>query len=372
MTRLATVQRLGLVLFAAGFAVMAAALFFAPGRIFPSYLMGFLFWMGLTLGCFPVLMIYHLVGGVWGTPLRKFLEAGISTLPLMAALLVPLIFGLKYLYKWAQPAALAADPLLQRKEIYLNLPGFLCRMIVFLVVWWVLAALLLRWSRRQANANDRDAVVALRKISAPGLVLFGLVTSFAYVDWVMALEPDWYSSVFPVIILTGQILAALALSIVLASSTEAKETITAEQLNQLGNLLLAFVMLWAYMSFAQIIIIYAGNLPHEIGWYLHRMRGGWLIVSWVLALFAFGIPFSLLLFRRIKRSMKRLRGLAIGLLLVQAVCIFWYVAPSFRPAISIDWVDPFPFLGVGGAWIAAFIYHLNRITDNRLPKEGVV
>src|SRR5882762_4450530 len=152
--RLATVQRLGLILFAAGFVVTAIGLFFAPARIFPSYLMGFLFWMGLTLGCFPVLMIYHLVGGTWGVPLRKFLEAGISTLPLMAALLVPLIFGLSHLYQWARPASMTADPILQCKEIYLNFPGFLLRMIIFFAVWGVLAMLLLRWSRPESNRND--------------------------------------------------------------------------------------------------------------------------------------------------------------------------------------------------------------------------
>ena len=368
--RLATVQRLGLILFAAGFVVTAIGLFFAPARIFPSYLMGFLFWMGLTLGCFPVLMIYHLVGGTWGVPLRKFLEAGISTLPLMAALLVPLIFGLSHLYQWARPASMTADPILQCKEIYLNFPGFLLRMIIFFAVWGVLAMLLLRWSRPESNRNDPASVIALRKISGPGLAFFGLATSFAYVDLVMALEPDWYSSIFPVIILMGQILAALAFAIIMSSATGSNQPVTLEQSNQLGDLLLAFVMLWAYMSFAQIIIIYAGNLPHEILWYLHRMRGGWLIVSWMLALFAFAVPFFLLLFRQVKRSPAWLSRLAAGLLVVQAICVFWYVAPSFRPTIFVDWIDPFSFLGVGGAWIAVVTYRLIHRSQRPASKEG--
>ena len=369
--RLAALQRLGLISFAVGFVVVAIGLFFAPARIFPSYLMGFLFWMGLTLGCFPVLMIYHLVGGSWGAPIRKFLEAGMSTLPLMAGLLVPLLFGLGYLYKWAQPAALETDPILQRKELYLNLPAFLSRMIVFFAIWEILAFLLLRWSRRQINTDDPGPTIALRRISGPGLVFFGLATSFAYVDWVMALEPDWYSSIFPVIILMGQILAALAFAIILLSATDSNKATTPDQFNQLGDLLLAFVMLWAYMSFAQIIIIYAGNLPHEIVWYLHRMRGGWLVVSWVLALFAFTVPFLLLLFRQVKRAQSWLCSLAVCLLVVQALCVFWYVAPSSRPAISIDWIDPFSFLGVGGAWIAIVTYRLIRMTQTSASKEGI-
>jgi hypothetical protein len=369
--RLAAARRLGLILFIVGFLVILTGIFFAPSRTFPSYLMGFLFWMGLTLGCFPVLMIFHLVGGGWGTPIRRFLEAGMSTLPLMALLLIPLLFGLGSLYRWAQPAALAADPTLQRKEIYLNLPGFLLRMVIFFTVWGILAGLLLRWSRRQINPDDPGPTIALRRISGPGLVFFGLATSFAYVDWVVALEPDWYSSIFPLIILMGQVLSAFAFSIVLSRTIDSGRSMTAEQFNQLGNLLLTFVMLWAYMSFAQIIIIYAGNLPHEIIWYLHRMRGGWLIVSWVLALFAFGLPFFLLLFRRIKQSPAWLYGMAVGLLVVQAICIFWYVAPSFRPSISIDWIDPFSFLGVGGGWVAALSYRLAQTATAVASKEGV-
>jgi hypothetical protein len=338
-----------------GFGAIAIGLGFAPSRFFPSYLMGFIFWSGITLGCFPLLMIYHLVGGSWGAPLRKFLEAGISTLPLIGIFLIPIVVGSGYLYRWAQPEALAADPILQSKEVYLNFLAFVLRMTVFFIVWGVLALLLLRWSRAAPSAETQNR---LRRISGGGLVFFGLATSFAYVDWVMALEPDWYSSMFPVIILIGQILGALAFAIVVVRFAGSDEPVTPDQFNQLGDLLLAFVMLWAYTTFGQIIIIYAGNLPHEIVWYLHRMRGGWLIVSWLLAIFAFIAPFSLLLFRQMKRSPRVLCGLAVGLFVIQALCVFWYVAPSFRPLLSVDWIDPFSFFGFGGAWIAVASHRL--------------
>jgi hypothetical protein len=187
----------------------------------------------------------------------------------------------------------------------------------------------------------------------------------------MALEADWYSSIFPVIILLGQILAALAFAIIMSSVTAASQPVTPEQRNQLGDLLLAFVMLWAYLTFAQIIIIYAGNLPHEIVWYLHRMRGGWLIVSWVLGLLAFTFPFFLLLFRRVKGSPTWLPRLAATLLIGQMICVFWYVAPSFRATIFIDWIDPFSFLGVGGAWIAVVTYRLAHPSLRQSSKEGL-
>ncbi|MBV8812888.1 MAG: hypothetical protein JO271_00230 [Verrucomicrobia bacterium] len=360
-SRLAAAQRFGAILFCVGFLVVGVTLFLAPSHAFPSYLMGFLFWMGLTLGCFPVLMIYHLVGGIWAVPIRKFLEAGISTLPVMAVLLVPLLFGFGYLYRWIHPVDLRTAEVLERKEIYLNMPAWLIRTALFFCVWGAQAFLLLRWSRRQLESSDPRPTLALRKISAPGLIVFGLTTSFAVVDWVMSLEPDWYSSIFPLIIIMGQILSALALSIVLARTLLfGADEATPDQLNQLGDLLLTFVMLWAYMTISQIIIIYAGNLPNEITWYLHRMRGGWLSLSWVVALFAFGVPFFLLLFRHLKRAPTWLSGIAGGLLVMHAVCVFWYVAPSFRSSISFDWLDPFAFIGVGGAWVLVFSRQLSH------------
>jgi hypothetical protein len=203
-SRLAAAQKFGAILFCIGLLVVGASLFLAPIHAFPSYLMGFLFWMGLTLGCFPILMIYHLVGGIWAVPVRKFLEAGISTLPLMAFLLIPLLFGFGYLYRWTQPAGLRTDLLLEHKAVYLNLPAFLVRACLFFCIWGALSFLLLRWSRRLVATAEPTVALTLRKISAPGLILFGLATSFAAVDWVMSLEPDWYSSIFPLIIIMGQ------------------------------------------------------------------------------------------------------------------------------------------------------------------------
>ena len=367
-SRLAIAQRIGAISFCAGFVVVVASLFLAPAHTFPSYLMSFLFWLGLTLGCFPVLMISHLAGGIWTIPIRKFLEAGISTLPAMAALLIPLFFGFGYIFRWTQPVDLRTAEVLERKEIYLNLPFLVVRTCLFFSIWGVLGFFLLRWSRRQFERSEPGPAMVLRKISAPGLVVFALVTSFAIVDWVMSLEPDWYSSIFPMIVIIEQVVSALAFSIILSQVLLlGPNEPSAEQFNQLGDLLLAFLMLWAYMSMAEILIIYAGNLPHEINWYLHRMGGGWLPVSWVLAGLTFGLPFFLLLFRQLKRAPRWLSLIAGWLLVMYAVCVFWYVAPTFRPSIALDWPDPFTFLGIGGAWILVFSRQLTR----RLRTIGV-
>jgi len=360
-SRLAIAQRFGAISFCAGFVVVVVSLFLAPAHTFPSYLMSFIFWLGLTLGCFPVLMLSHLVGGIWTTPIRKFLEAGISTLPAMATLLIPLFFGFSYIFRWTQPVDLRTAELLERKEIYLNLPFLVARTCLFFCILGALAFFLLRWSKRQRESSEPKPTLVLRRISAPGLVVFALVTSFAMVDWVMSLEPDWYSSIFPMIVIVDQVVSALALSIILARVLVlGPNQASAGQLNQLGDLLLAFLMLWAYFSMAEILIIYAGNLPHEINWYLHRMRGGWLPVSWILAGLTFGLPFFLLLFRQLKRAPGWLSGIAVWLLVMYAVCVFWYVGPTFRASISLDWPDPFTFLGIGGAWILVFSRQLIR------------
>ena len=360
-SRLAIAQRIGAISFCAGFVVVVVSLFLAPAHTFPSYLMSFIFWLGLTLGCFPILMLSHLVGGIWTAPIRKFLEAGISTLPAMATLLIPLFFGFSYIFRWTQPVDLRTAEVLERKEIYLNLPFLIARTCLFFCILGAFTFYLLRWSRRQKEQSEPGPTVVLRRISAPGLVVFSLITSFAVVDWVMSLEPDWYSSIFPMIVIVNQVVSALALSIVLARALLlGPNQVSAGQFNQLGDLLLAFLMLWAYFSMAEILIIYAGNLPHEINWYLHRMRGGWLPVSWVLAGLTFGLPFFLLLFRQLKRAPGWLGGISVWLLVMYAVCVFWYVAPTFRTSISLDWPDPFTFLGIGGAWILVFSRQLIR------------
>jgi hypothetical protein len=349
-------QKISLPLVVFGFILLVVSACLWPGRFFPSYLMAFLFWIGLTLGSFPVLMIHYLVGGSWGTPLRRFLEAALSTLPLMTVLLVPLFFGLNYLYAWTRAEEVARSTILQHKEIYLNEPALVVRMIVIFALWLLLAFPLLRWSRRQDSARNLEPTIRLRTLSGPGLVIYTLATTFAYIDWVMALEPDWYSSIFPVIIIVGQTLSALALGILLSISSRRSvpDFVTSEQLNQLGDLLLSFVVLWAYVSFAQLLIIYAGNLPHEIVWYLHRMRGGWLWIGVGLVACQFAAPFVLLLFRQIKRRGRILGWIAGGLFVMQGVCVFWYVAPTFRPAVSVDWLDPVTFVEVGAAWFLVF------------------
>jgi hypothetical protein len=330
-----------------------------------SYLLAYIFWSGVALGCLAVLMLYHLVGGGWGVLIRRTLEAGTRTIPLVALLIVPVLAGIPHLYAWAHPEVVALDEHLRHKSGYLNVPFFLIRTVVYFAVWAGLAFFLNRWSSQQDRGGSPLLERRLHNLSGPGLVLFVVTVTFASLDWVMSLEPDWYSTIYSALFMVGQVLSALAFVLallgLLASRTALGEVLSARYLRDLGNLLLTFVILWAYMAFSQFLIIWAGNLSEEIPWYIRRIKGGWEWVAGFVIVFHFALPFLLLLSREVKHRVKVLAGLAAALLVARLVCGFWMVAPAFGETSPrfhwLDWVAP---VGIGGVWLAAFAWQLKR------------
>ena len=334
-----------------------------PAQFFHSYLVGFMLWLGVGLGSLALLMIYHLTGGGWGIAVRRIFEASAGTLPVMAVLFLPLVFGLSQNYEWTDTARMAADPVLRQKMAYLNVPFFLVRAVVYFVAWLTLAFFLRRWSAEQERTGSIAASDRMRKLSGGGLVLWSFMVTFAAFDWLMSLEPHWFSTIYGMMIMTGMGLAGLSFTLVAAyllSAREAFARVLAPTIkNDLGNLLLAFVMLWAYLSFSQLLIIWAGNLPEEIPWYLHRIGGGWTAVAIALAIFHFAVPFLVLLGRRNKRQFGRLAVIATGVLVMRAVDLFFLVAPEFRTTgFGAHWLDLAALLGVGGIWITVFVWRL--------------
>jgi hypothetical protein len=376
--RLERLQRRSFITGGIGLAICAVAGIFNPAQFFRSYLVAFLFWSGIPLGCLAVLMLHHLVGGGWGFLIRRLLEAGTRTLPVVAALVVPLLLGIPHLYIWAHPEAVASDPLLLHKGVYLNVPFFAVRTVVYFVVWIVLAHFLNRWSADQDDTGAASLARRLYALSGPGLVVYGLTVTFASLDWAMSLEPDWFSTIYSAVFMIGQVLSALAfvtaMLMFLASSEPLSAVASPRYLNDLGNLLLAFVILWAYMAFSQFLIIWSGNLTDEISWYLHRVRGGWQWVAACVLAFHFGIPFLLLLSRDLKRNVRSLSLLAGALLFMRLLDMVWNVDPAFDPArIRVHWMDWVASLGLGGFWIAAFVRQLERrplvpLHDPELPE----
>jgi hypothetical protein len=259
-----------------------------------------------------------------------------------------------------------ADEVLRAKMPYLNVPFFVARAAVYLAAWLALAFLLTRWSKAQDRTGHPRFDVLLRKLSGGGLVLLAFTVTFAAFDWVMSLDPHWTSTIFGMLFLAGQGLGAIALVIAVAYPLSRRESVgrifVPTVLNDLGNLLLAFVMVWAYLSFSQLLIIWAGNLPEEIPWYLHRIAGGWRYVAMALAVFYFAVPFLVLLGRGNKRQHRRLATIAIGILAARALDIFYLVMPEFSDGhFGVHWMDAAALAGVGGLWVMLFLWRLGSL-----------
>ncbi|HEY3245875.1 MAG TPA: hypothetical protein VGM03_21245 [Phycisphaerae bacterium] len=331
-----------------------------------SYLLAFLFWLGIALGGAGVVMMHYLVGGNWGLIVRRPLEAATATLPLMALLSIVFVFlGMRRLYEWTHADSVARDELLRHKQAYLNVPFFWMRTIIYFVIWIGLAWLLRRWSDRMEAQPDAAWARRLRLLSGPGLVLYGLTMTFAAIDWVMSLSPQWYSTIYSVIFLTEQGVAAFAFAIImlrlLLKEPALAGVITAERMHDLGNLLLAFIMLWAYVSLSQFIIIWSGNLPEEVRWYAPRAAGGWGVLAVLLALFHFFAPFLLLLSRDVKLSLWALPLVALLILAVRWIDLLWIIAPAFENGrFHIHWLDVVAPLALGGIWVLVFVWRLER------------
>jgi hypothetical protein len=333
-------------------------------QFFRSYLIAYLFWIGIALGCLPLLMLHHLVGGNWGFVIRRILEAGTRTLLLMVLLFTPVLVGVHSLYEWSHPDVVARDEVLQAKQLYLNVPFFIVRAAVCFLAWIVFAFFLNRWSAEQDASGNPFFLRRFQLLSAPGIAVYGLTITFASIDWAMSLEPHWFSTIYGMFFIVGQSLAALAFAIIivirLSESAQLATYLRPDVFQDLGNLLLAFVMLWAYLSFSQYLIIWAGNLPEEIPWYLRRGSNGWQWVAAFIAIFQFAVPFLLLLGRRNKRNKVILGWIAAAVLLMRWVDTYWLIAPSFLPAVTLHVFDVVLFLLIGGIWLFVFLRELRK------------
>ncbi len=337
-----------------------------PMRIYQSWLFAVVFWLGVALGCMAIVMIQHVTGGAWGLAIRRILESGMRTIPAMALLFLPILFGLRKLYAWARPEQVAADPLLRHKAIYLNTGFFIGRAIFYFAVWSLLAWLLTRLSRRQDETGGGDRMIdRFQKLSGGGLLLFVFTMTFASVDWIMSLEPHWFSTIYAGLLMAGQAVSAfclaIATAILLARTEPMSRILTPRVMHDLGKLLFAFVLVWAYFALSQFLIIWSGNLPEEIPWYLRRLSGGWEWVALAIVLFHFALPFLLLLSRNIKRGTKSLLRVALLIFAMRLLDLYWMMVPGFFKETSAHWMDLAAAVAVGGIWVFLFAGQLARV-----------
>ncbi len=355
-----TMQQRSLVIGVIAAIASVAGAFLAPGSFYSAYLTGFIFWLGLSLGCMAILMLYHLVGGAWGTVIRRILESGMMTLPLMFVLFIPILLNLPKLYFWDRPGL--TDPkIVEITHSYLNFDGILVRYIVYFVIWIGTAYFLNRWSTEQDSIASQSTL-RFRALSSIGLVVYSLTISFAVIDWVMSLQARWISTIYGLLFIAGEALSAFCFCVVIESILGKRkpmsEYLTDTEVHDHGKFMLAFVMVWAYFNFSQWLIIWAGNLPEEIPWYVRRMNGGWEAVGLFLVVFHFAVPFALLLSRQLKRKACTLVWLASWLIFMRIVDIFWHIEPASHPTFHVSWLHFTIIAGIGGLWMTYFFHNL--------------
>ncbi|HEV7860645.1 MAG TPA: hypothetical protein VGO91_18645 [Pyrinomonadaceae bacterium] len=336
-------------------------------NFFRAYLMGYLFWTGIALGSLAVLMLQHLTGGAWGMVIRRVLESSTRTLPLLLLLFVPIILGMHSLYEWTHQDKVNSDEILKEKSVYLNIPFFAARVLIYFAIWLSLMYLLNKWSGEQDRTAEQRYSRQMRMLSGPGLVLFVLTVTFASIDWAMSLDPHWFSTIWGLLFVAQWGLSSFAFVIALMAllSTRApfKGVVSPAHFHDLGKLLLAFVMVWAYFNFSQYLIIWSGNIPEETKWFIPRQRGWLGAVAILVIIFHFALPFLMLLSRDLKRNARLLAGVAGLVLLMRLVDLFWIVAPRTDKTnfdLSGLWLYFVAPIGLGGIWLWYFATQLRK------------
>ena len=330
-----------------------------------SWLIGFLFCLGLTLGSLALLMLQHLSGGQWGLVSRRIFEAATRTLPIVALFFIPVLLRLPVIFEWARPEAVD-NAVIQAKAGYLNPGFFIVRAVFYFAFWMLLIVLLNRWSAEQdrGEATTPADSVRFRTVSGPGLLFLVLTVTFASVDWIMSLDPEWFSTIFGLLTIAGWGLTSFALTVVVLAMIQGSggttEILKPRHFHDLGKLMLAFVMLWAYLSFSQFLIIWSGNLPEEIPWYVKRTTGSWGYIAIALVIGHFVLPFVLLLSQDLKKRGKLLSRVAVFIIGMRLVDLIWLVEPEFRPGTGfpIHWLDITVPIGLLGIWLFLFTRNL--------------
>ncbi len=357
--------------------ILGIMLFFPEYReqALRSWLLGFIFWGGIGIGCLGVLLLQYLTGGAWGVVMRRILEAGSGTLPIIFVLFLPIMFGITYLYEWTHLTT--TDEIVKWRQIYLNVGWWIFRACFYFVLFYLMAYFLRKWSFQQDQAEDYETALKLSqdasKFSGPTMVFYVLTVSFAAIDWVMTLDPHWYSTMWGLLFTAGWALSCFCFSVallaVLSDKAPMNRILNSRHFHDIGKLILALVMVWAYFNFSQFLIIWSGNLPEETKWYLARWKGTWSIISVSLIVLHFAFPFLVLLSRDIKRNAKWLAMLAIFILILRLTDMYFLIGPSPRIGTggqevdfinSFSWMDIVAPLAVGGIWLWYFFGQLMK------------
>jgi hypothetical protein len=343
----------------------------SPADFYHSYIFSYMLILGLTLGSLGLLMLQHLTGGIWGMVIRRPLEAASRNIFLMLILFIPILMGMKYLYSgndsetgWLNAPKEGEHALTSWQQGYLTPGGFVTRAVIYFAIWIVLMVVFNNWSKQQDQSNGEGLKQRMKALAAPGVILYILAMTFAAIDWVMSLSPRWASTIYGFLFVAGQAIAAMGLMIavivLLAGSEPFNGVIKKRHLHDLAKLLFAFNMLWAYFAFSQLLIIWSGNQPEEITFYRSRLNGQWGVVAVIVLLFSFAIPFLLLLSRDVKRTASLVSKIAVWMIFMRLVDLYWMTRPEFTSRAVPTWLDIVVPVALIGLWMGFFAMNLKQ------------
>jgi len=360
---------------AVGVVALLVAIFGAmksPADFYHSYIFSYMLILGLTVGSLGLLMLQHLTGGIWGIVIRRPLEAASRNLWLMLILFIPILMGMNHLYSgngsetgWLNAPKEGEHALTSWQQGYLTPGGFKARAAIYFIIWIGLMVVFNAWSKQQdQESNGEGLKQRLKTLAAPGVILYILAMTFAAIDWVMSLSPRWASTIYGFLFVAGQAISAMALMIavivLLAGSEPFREIIKKRHLHDLAKLLFAFNMLWAYFAFSQLLIIWSGNQPEEITFYRSRLNGQWGVVAVMVLLFSFAIPFLLLLSRDVKRTASIVSKIAVWMIFMRLVDLYWMTRPEFTSRAVPTWLDIVVPVALIGLWLGFFAMNLKQ------------
>jgi hypothetical protein len=355
--------------------IWAVGLYFSPEQALRSWLLGFIFWSGIGIGCLGVLLLQYLTGGAWGVVSRRTLEAGTRTLPIIILLFIPLAVGVYTgsVYSWTHLPP--TEHVMEQRGWYMTGWGWILRSAFYFAIFGVMTWLLNKWSWQQDGTNNpEDAAMFLGRstaLSGPAMVIYCIIVSFCAVDWIMTLDPHFTSTIYGMLFIAGWALScycfAVTILALLADKAPLNRVLGKRHFHDLGKLMLALVMVWAYFNFSQFLIIWAGNIPEETGWFIDRMKGGWGWIGVILIFLHFAFPFLVLLQQDFKRKARWLASLAIFILVMRVFDMFYLIGPNpwidhsiEHGAFIVSWMDLVAPIAVGGIWLWWFFGELMK------------
>lgn len=339
--------------------------FFDANQFFFSYLVSFTFFAGIALSALLMVMLHHITRSSWGVVFRRMSEAFSANLWILGLLFIPILLGIHNLYHWSHEDVMMTDKIIKGKSGYLNSTFFIIRQFIYFAIWGYLGYKLHKVSAEMDKTNDWGLTTLLRKVSAPGIPLFALSIAFASFDWLMSLDPHWFSTMFGVYFFSISFQAFWAVMIILVFYLQRigylQETIRGVHIYDLGAWLFAFTVFYAYIAFSQFLLIYYANIPEETLWYYHRLEGGWEFIAYGLLIFRFAFPFLILLNREAKKNRTILGITSAVVLIIHFAEIYWIAMPVlYDHGFHFSWMDITAFLGLGGIFFGLFFYQFKK------------